>query len=59
MISPAAQSLRTSANADTDVHRPKAAFFAVREGRNPGIYSTWAECEAQTKGFSGYVFGCS
>ncbi|WVQ73833.1 hypothetical protein IAR50_003414 [Cryptococcus sp. DSM 104548] len=26
-------------------------FYAVRAGRVPGIYETWAECEQQTKAF--------
>ncbi|MDO4814397.1 MAG: ribonuclease H family protein [Gemella sp.] len=30
-----------------------AKFYAVRVGRQPGIYATWAECEAQVKGFNG------
>lgn len=29
------------------------AFYAVRVGRSPGIYSTWDECEAQIKSFPG------
>lgn len=28
-------------------------YYAVRRGRRPGIYPTWAACEAQVKGFSG------
>ena len=28
-------------------------YYAVREGRNVGIYNTWEECEAQVKGYSG------
>ena len=28
-------------------------FYAVRVGRRPGIYTTWAECLEQTSGFSG------
>lgn len=31
-------------------------FYAVKNGRTPGIYSTWAECEAQVKGFAGAKF---
>lgn len=31
----------------------KKKFYAVKSGVKPGIYETWAECEAQTKGFSG------
>lgn len=28
-------------------------FYAVKEGRKPGIYNTWSECEEQVKGFYG------
>lgn len=28
----------------------KGLHFAVRDGRNPGIYSTWEECKAQIIG---------
>ena len=28
-------------------------YYAVKEGRLPGIYDTWAKCEAQVKGFKG------
>ncbi len=31
-------------------------FYAVKKGRVPGIYKTWAECEAQVKGFAGAIF---
>lgn len=31
----------------------KKKYYAVKVGEKPGIYETWAECEAQTKGFSG------
>lgn len=31
----------------------KKRFYAVKEGKTSGIYSTWSECEEQTKGFSG------
>lgn len=34
----------------------KQKFYAVRQGRVPGIYKTWAECQEQTTGFSGAVF---
>lgn len=34
----------------------KTKFYAVAAGRKPGIYSTWAECERQVKGFSGAIF---
>lgn len=28
-------------------------FYAVRSGRKPGVYDTWAECENQVSGYSG------
>lgn len=31
-------------------------IYAVRNGRNPGIYNTWEECKEQVCGFSGAVF---
>lgn len=31
----------------------KTKFYAVRKGITPGIYTTWAECESNVKGFSG------
>lgn len=31
----------------------KMPFYAVAKGRSVGIYQSWAECEAQVKGFSG------
>lgn len=31
-------------------------FYAVKNGRIPGIYTTWEECKAQVDGFSGPVF---
>lgn len=30
-----------------------AKIYAVAKGRVPGIYSSWADCEAQVKGFNG------
>ena len=29
----------------------KKNFYAVRVGRKPGIYRTWAECENQTANY--------
>ncbi|ALS24266.1 MULTISPECIES: ribonuclease H [Paenibacillus] len=29
----------------------KSKFYVVWEGRRPGIYKTWAECQAQTNGY--------
>ena len=34
----------------------KPKFYAVKKGLAPGIYTTWAECQAQTKGVSGAAF---
>lgn len=31
-------------------------FYAVKNGRNLGIYTSWAECEKNVKGFSGAVY---
>lgn len=31
-------------------------FYAVKEGRLPGIYMTWEECKAQVNGYSGAVY---
>jgi viroplasmin and RNaseH domain-containing protein len=31
-------------------------FYAVKNGKRPGIYLTWADCQEQTKGFSGAIF---
>ncbi len=34
----------------------KKNFYAVRQGRVPGIYTTWAECKDQIDGYSGADF---
>lgn len=31
-------------------------YYAVRRGRIPGVYMTWAECKANTDGYSGAEF---
>lgn len=31
-------------------------YYAVKKGKLPGIYLSWAECQAQTKGYSGAIF---
>lgn len=28
-------------------------FYAVRAGKIPGVYMSWAECQAMTNGFAG------
>ncbi|KAG6331721.1 hypothetical protein ID866_7371 [Astraeus odoratus] len=38
---------------------PKASnsgYYAVRKGREPGIYLTWEDCQAQVNAFPGAVF---
>ena len=32
------------------------SFYAVRNGRVPGVYMTWADCEKQVKGFGGAIY---
>ncbi len=32
---------------------PGKKFYVVWKGRRNGVFSSWAECEAQTKGFAG------
>lgn len=34
----------------------KKKYYAVKVGRTPGIYDTWAECQKQTSGVSGAAF---
>lgn len=34
----------------------KQKYYAVRQGRNPGIYLTWPECRENVTGFPGAVF---
>lgn len=31
-------------------------FYAVKVGRNPGVYRTWDECKKEIAGFSGAVY---
>ncbi len=31
-------------------------YYAVKKGREIGVYETWGECEAQVKGYSGAVY---
>lgn len=33
-----------------------AKFYAIRIGRNPGVYTTWNEAQKQVKGFPGAIF---
>ena len=33
--------------------KAKQKYYAVWIGRQPGVYTSWAECERQTKGFEG------
>jgi len=29
----------------------KSKFYVVWEGKKPGVYATWAECQAQVNGY--------
>ena len=31
-------------------------YYAVKEGRMPGVYKTWEDCEKQVKGYSGAIY---
>ena len=31
-------------------------FYAVRKGRQPGVYTTWSACEAQVRRFPGAIY---
>lgn len=31
-------------------------YYAVRQGRVPGVYTTWVDCEKQVKGFGGAIY---
>ena len=41
---------------DTRPMPPKQGFYAVARGRQPGVYHTWPECEAQVKGHAGAAY---
>ncbi|ETI24062.1 hypothetical protein G647_03431 [Cladophialophora carrionii CBS 160.54] len=46
-------------NAAAGVKRKRTTerkFYAVRQGKAPGIYETWADCLSQVKGHRGAVF---
>ena len=34
----------------------KSKFYAVKVGKQPGVYQTWNQCKEQTDGFSGAVY---
>lgn len=34
----------------------KSKFYTVRNGRVPGVYTSWDDCKAQTDGFAGAEF---
>ena len=31
-------------------------YYAVKDGKKPGVYETWKDCEEQVKGYSGAVY---
>ena len=36
--------------------KTNAKYYAVRKGKTPGIYTTWAECERNVHGFPGAIY---
>ena len=34
----------------------KKKYYAVKVGKTPGIYLTWADCSAQVTGYKGAKF---
>ena len=34
----------------------KTKFYAVKKGRQTGIFLTWAQCQEQVKGYPGAIF---
>ena len=40
-------------DATGEEHMASKKFYAVRNGREPGIYTTWEDCKKQVEGFSG------
>ena len=47
----AAAAASASAPAAGSRNSVSGSFYGVQRGRKPGVYLSWAECEAQTKGF--------
>ena len=33
-----------------------AQYYGVKVGKEPGVYTDWASCEAQVKGFKGAIY---
>lgn len=33
-----------------------AKFYGVKQGYKPGVYTSWAECQEQVKGFKGALY---
>ena len=54
------QGSTTSLSSSSAARPPKRSevcfYYAVQKGRKPGIYHTWAECQAQVNGFPGPIF---
>ncbi|KAL9101525.1 MAG: hypothetical protein Q9163_003221 [Psora crenata] len=52
-------SSQAATTASTGTKRKRSSdpkFYAVRVGRRPGVYSTWADCIKQVKGFKKALF---
>ncbi len=57
-LSTLVQCTQDTSNISADMpKRKKPSYYAVREGRIPGIYTTWEDCSNQVKGFSGTLCG--
>ena len=53
LCEPIPQSSRKSASA---LSNRIGKWYAVRKGLNPGIYTSWSECEGVVKGYPGAEF---
>jgi ribonuclease HI len=47
---------KTKTPVSTSKESMPKTYYAVKAGRNPGIYSSWVECKKQTHQFSNAVF---
>jgi ribonuclease HI len=45
-----AKSVASNASSGKRKRTAGPAFYAVRVGRTPGVYYSWADCEQQTRG---------
>lgn len=55
-VNPTLSSLLTAPTTGTKRKRETPKFYAVRVGKEPGVYYSWAECLNQVRGFPKAVF---